>query len=104
MINPWGNFVAVTDPPVNEQDRQLNSGIYVPSGVLSTDVMNKGVVLGVGPCVRDNQHTPEQFGAGAVIYYRNCDALEVGGPSGDLKFVLASSIIAWEPAPVQAEV
>jgi co-chaperonin GroES (HSP10) len=99
-IKPWGNYVAVVDPPAEANDGTAG-GIVLPPGV-GLDTLDKAVVIGIGPCVEDNDHTPEGFGPGALVWYAHGSAFEIGRDS--LKFVPANHLIAWEAAPVQEEV
>jgi len=103
MIKPWGNFVCVTDPPVDPQENRLNSGIYLPESA-TMKALNKGIVMSVGPCVEQGEHTPEGFTAGAVVWYAHGDGFDVGSNSGEpLHFIPAGRIVCWEPAPAAVE-
>jgi co-chaperonin GroES (HSP10) len=91
-MKPWGEYVAVTDPPANEQEKRTTSGLYLPETTADVDVVNHGVVLGVGPAVE----APDGFGPGALIVYGHDCGLKLGD---DLRFIRADCIIGWEPSP-----
>jgi co-chaperonin GroES (HSP10) len=93
MIKPWGAYVAVVDPPTDRNDGTA-SGIILPPGT-GLDLLDKGIVVGVGPFVEDSEYTPEDFGVGAAVWYGHGRACEVGG----VKFIPADFLIAWEPNP-----
>jgi co-chaperonin GroES (HSP10) len=90
-MKPWGEYVAVTDPPANEQEKRTTSGLYLPE-TQDVDVVNHGVVLGVGPDVE----APDGFGPGALIVYGHDCGLKLGS---DVRFIRSSCIIGWEPSP-----
>lgn len=90
-MTPWGDFVAITNPPATEQEKRTTSGIYLPE-TQAMDVINHGVVLGVGPDVE----APDGFGPGALIAYGHDCGFKLGD---DLRMIRASSIIGWEEAP-----
>src|SRR5687768_10576309 len=104
MIKPWGNYVAVADPPTEKNDGTFG-GIVLPAGV-GIDMLDKGIVVALGPCVEDNEHTPNGFEPGALCWYAHGEAFEVTDPgTGDsLKLVPASRLIAWDAAPERVEV
>lgn len=87
---PWGDFVALADPPAAEQEKRTRAGLYLPE-TRDVDVINRGVVVGVGPAV----DAPDGFEPGALIIYGH----DCGFKVGDLKFIRCSCIIGWEPAP-----
>lgn len=102
-IRPWGNYICVADPPAEKNDGTY-SGIVLPAGV-GVDMLDKGVVIAAGPCVEANEHTPEGFAPGSVVWYTHGDAFEVAEPGGEsIKFVPAGRIICWEPASERVEV
>jgi co-chaperonin GroES (HSP10) len=97
-IRPWGDYIALSDPPADPQDGALKSGIYLPESS-SVAAFDKGIVIGLGPCVESNDHTPDGFGPGAVVWYAHGHALEVGSRDDNgIKFIQARYLIAWEPA------
>jgi hypothetical protein len=97
-IRPWGTYVAVIDPPADPNDGKIG-GVILPDG-FGLDVMDKAIVIGVGPCVENSEHTPEGFGVGSVVWYpHGQQAMKVG----DIKFVSAEHLIAWEAATVEVE-
>lgn len=91
MIQPWGHYVAVEDPPADAQDGTY-SGIQLPPGT-GLGMIAKGVVIGVGPDV----NAPAGFEPGAVCWYMHQNAIELG-LEGKMKFVNAGHLLAWEAA------
>lgn len=98
QIKPWGNYIAVVDPPTETNDGTHN-GVILPEG-FGLDVMDKGIVVGIGACVEDHGHAPEGFANGSAVWYpHNEAAMKIG----DLKFIQAGHIICWEPSPSHVE-
>lgn len=81
MIKPYGQRVAVVDPPAEDQ---TSSGLILPPG---TERLNRGIVIGVGDEV---PHLSE----GDMVWYGDGCGLEID----DLKVLPADCIIAWEAA------
>lgn len=91
MIHPWGQYVAVEDPPAEAQDGTYG-GIHLPPGT-GLDMIAKGVVIGVGPDLK----APDGFEPGAVCWYMHAHAIELG-LDAKMKFVNAGHLLAWEAA------
>lgn len=91
MIKPWGDWIAVNDPPAEKQDGTYKgSGLVVPDG-FGMDTLQTGIVVGVGPAVE----SPDGFEEGAKVWYPRGAMSEV---EGGLKFVHSPHLVAWEPA------
>lgn len=88
-IHPWGDYIAVEDPPADPQDDTVG-GVVLPPGV-GLDAVNLGVVVGIGAAVT----SLDEFDVGAVIWYPYGAALELGAKR-ITKFVREGSVIAWE--------
>jgi co-chaperonin GroES (HSP10) len=93
-IRPWGHYIAVVDPPAQRNDGTA-SGIVLPPGV-GLDLLDKGIVVGVGQGAEEASNTPEGFGVGSAVWYCHDDALVL---DGELKFVRTGDLICWEPNP-----
>jgi co-chaperonin GroES (HSP10) len=97
-IKPWGNYIAVVDPPAVDNDGTHN-GVILPEG-FGLDVMDKAIVVGIGACVEDHGHKPEGFAVGSAVWFPHGQAtLKIN----DLTFVQSGHIVCWEPSPVPSE-
>lgn len=94
MIKPWGTYIAVTDPPTEAQDGTYKgTGIVIPEG-FGHDILDRGIVLGVGPEVNE----PDGFEEGAMIWFPHGAGSVVGERADAIKFVDRRQVIAWEAA------
>jgi hypothetical protein len=94
VIKPWGEFICVTDPPVDPQENRLKSGLYLPEQSM-VQALNRGIVMAAGPGVDEPSLTP-----GAVIWYAHGAAYEVGSRDGEvLKFIKSSQVVCFDTAP-----
>jgi hypothetical protein len=93
-IHPWGEFIAVNDPPMDPQDGTIG-GVVLPPGS-SLDALAVGVVIGVGPEVNG----PDGFDVGAVIWYQHGHGLELSSASRRdaeaIKMIPRRAVVAWE--------
>jgi co-chaperonin GroES (HSP10) len=89
-IQPWGRYIAVVDPPAEANDGTVG-GVILPPGT-GLDVLDKAVVIGVGPEVE----CPDGFEPGATVFYPHGAASEVGHDG--IKFIGADQLIAWDAA------
>lgn len=90
QILPFGNRLAVIDPPAEDQEKTA-SGLYLAPGSV-TEALRKGIVESVGEGYDPTSYPGWQVKVGDVVWYKWSSTHEIG----DTTIIEVDDVVAIE--------